>query len=170
MQRAFWCVIFVLGVILVMIGGFVTICATPGTSHRLYETGGAFFITGGENFFLVKTSSFQWFHSDFAQTFTFVLFFFYAGILIMSVVMLFAVWVQVSDSLERYGLQRRRLVCPSLQLSVHYGPSFMLAPTAAFLCLLTGLLLLLIPSVRRASARECKDTENQPLSLREECV
>ncbi|RXN33453.1 transmembrane protein 182-like [Labeo rohita] len=137
-QRAFWCVIFVLGVILVMIGGFVTICATPGTSHRLYETGGAFFITG--------------------------------GILIMSVVMLFAVWVQVSDSLERYGLQRRRLVCPSLQLSVHYGPSFMLAPTAAFLCLLTGLLLLLIPSVRRASARECKDTENQPLSLREECV
>uniref|UniRef100_A0A673JDJ8 Transmembrane protein 182 n=1 Tax=Sinocyclocheilus rhinocerous TaxID=307959 RepID=A0A673JDJ8_9TELE len=125
MQRAFWCVIFVLGVILVITGGFITICATPGTSHRLYETGGALFITG--------------------------------GILIMSVVMLFAVWVQVSDSLERYGLQRRRLVCPSLQLSVHYGPSFMLAPTAAFLCLLTGLLLLLIPSVSRESAR---DTEN----------
>lgn len=81
--------------------------------------------------------------------------------------MLFAVWVQVSDSLERYGLQRRRLVCPSLQLSVHYGPSFMLAPTAAFLCLLTGLLLLLIPSVSKASAR---DTENRPFSLREECV
>uniref|UniRef100_A0A673JNV2 Transmembrane protein 182 n=1 Tax=Sinocyclocheilus rhinocerous TaxID=307959 RepID=A0A673JNV2_9TELE len=127
-QRAFWCVIFVLGVILVITGGFITICATPGTSHRLYETGGALFITG---------------------------------------VMLFAVWVQVSDSLERYGLQRRRLVCPSLQLSVHYGPSFMLAPTAAFLCLLTGLLLLLIPSVSRESAR---DTENQPFSLREECV
>ncbi|XP_016107803.1 transmembrane protein 182 [Sinocyclocheilus grahami] len=134
-QRAFWCVIFVLGVILVITGGFITICATPGTSYRLYETGGALFITG--------------------------------GILIMSVVMLFAVWVQVSDSLERYGLQRRRLVCPSLQLSVHYGPSFMLAPTAAFLCLLTGLLLLLIPSVSKASAR---DTENQPFSLREECV
>uniref|UniRef100_A0A8C2GM84 Transmembrane protein 182 n=1 Tax=Cyprinus carpio TaxID=7962 RepID=A0A8C2GM84_CYPCA len=115
-QRAFWCVIFVLGVILVMTGGFVTICATPGTSHRLYETGGALFITG--------------------------------GILIMSVVMLFAVWVQVSDSLERYGLQRRRLVCNNLQLSVHYGPSFMLAPTSAFLCLLTGLLLLLIPSLK----------------------
>uniref|UniRef100_A0A8C2AES7 Transmembrane protein 182 n=1 Tax=Cyprinus carpio TaxID=7962 RepID=A0A8C2AES7_CYPCA len=127
-QRAFWCVIFVLGVILVMTGGFVTICATPGTSHRLYETGGALFITG---------------------------------------VMLFAVWVQVSDSLERYGLQRRRLVCNNLQLSVHYGPSFMLAPTSAFLCLLTGLLLLLIPSVSKASAR---DTENHPFSLREECV
>ncbi|KAK9972841.1 hypothetical protein ABG768_023603 [Culter alburnus] len=134
-QRAFWCVIFVLGVLSVMIGGFITICATPGTSHRLYEAGGALFITG--------------------------------GVLIMSVVLLFAVWVQVSDSLERYGLQRRHLVCPRLQLSVHYGPSFMLAPTAAFLCLLTGLLLLLIPSVSRASAR---DTENQPLSLREECV
>lgn len=134
-QRAFWCVIFVLGVILVVTGGFVTICATPGTSHRLYETGGALFITG--------------------------------GILIMSVVMLFAVWVQVSDSLERYGLQRRRLVCNNLQLSVHYGPSFMLAPTAAFLCLLTGLFLLLIPSVSKASAR---DTENQLFSLREECV
>ncbi|XP_059427368.1 transmembrane protein 182 isoform X2 [Carassius carassius] len=84
------------------------------------------------------------------------------GILVMSVVMLFAVWVQVSDSLEQYGLQRRRLVCNNLQLSVHYGPSFMLAPTAAFLCLLTGLLLLLIPSVSKASAR---DTENQPFSL-----
>uniref|UniRef100_A0A8C2HZU3 Transmembrane protein 182 n=1 Tax=Cyprinus carpio TaxID=7962 RepID=A0A8C2HZU3_CYPCA len=134
-QRAFWCAIFVLGVILVLIGGFVTICATPGTRHRLYETGGALFITG--------------------------------GILLMSVVLLFAVWVQVSDSLERYGLQRRRLVCPNLQLSVHYGLSFMLAATGAFLCLLTGLLLLLIPSVSRASAR---DTENQPFSLREECV
>uniref|UniRef100_A0A671MHX4 Transmembrane protein 182 n=1 Tax=Sinocyclocheilus anshuiensis TaxID=1608454 RepID=A0A671MHX4_9TELE len=109
---AFWCVIFALGVILVLIGGFVTICATPGTRHRLYETGGALFITG--------------------------------GILLMCVVLLFAVWVQVSDSLERYGFQRRRLVCPSLQLSVHYGPSFMLAPTAAFLCLLTGLLLLFL--------------------------
>ncbi|KTF80555.1 hypothetical protein cypCar_00031920 [Cyprinus carpio] len=89
------------------------------------------------------------------------------GILLMSVVLLFAVWVQVSDSLERYGLQRRRLVCPNLQLSVHYGLSFMLAATGAFLCLLTGLLLMLIPSVSRASAR---DTENQPFSLREECV
>ncbi|KAK7155058.1 hypothetical protein R3I93_009873 [Phoxinus phoxinus] len=134
-QRAFWCVIFVLGVLSVMIGGFVTICATAGTSHRLYEAGGALFITG--------------------------------GVLIMSVVLLFAVWVQVSDSLERYGLQRRHIVCPHLQLSVHYGPSFMLAPTAAFFCLLTGLLLLLIPSVSRSSAR---DTENQPCSLREECV
>jgi len=47
-QRAFWCVIFVLGVLFVMIGGFVTICATAGTSHRLYEAGGALFITGGE--------------------------------------------------------------------------------------------------------------------------
>jgi len=85
----------------------------------------------------------------------------------MSVVLLFAVWVQVSESLEWYGLQRRHIVCPHLHLSVHYGPSFMLAPTAAFLCLLTGLLLLLLPSVSRSSAR---DTENQPFSLREECV
>ncbi|XP_051985917.1 transmembrane protein 182-like isoform X2 [Xyrauchen texanus] len=134
-QRAFWCVIFMLGVISVMIGGFVTICATSGTSHRLYEAGGALFITG--------------------------------GVLIWSVVLLFAVWVHVSDSLERYGLQRRRLVCPSLQLSVHYGPSFMLAPTAAFFCLLTGVLLLLISSVSRASVRQ---TEKQPFSVREERV
>lgn len=49
-QRSFWCVIFVLGVLSVMIGGFVTICATAGTSHRLYEAGGALFITGGETF------------------------------------------------------------------------------------------------------------------------
>lgn len=134
-QRAFWCAIFVVGVFLVMIGGFITICATPGTSRRLYEAGGVFFITG--------------------------------GVLIMSVVLLFAVWVQVSDSLERYGLQRRRFVCPSLQLHVHYGPSFMLAPTAAFLCLLTGLLLLLIPSASRASDT---NTQIRLSALREDDV
>ncbi|XP_056314977.1 transmembrane protein 182 isoform X2 [Danio aesculapii] len=89
------------------------------------------------------------------------------GVLIMSVVLLFAVWVQVSDSLERYGLQRRRFVCPSLQLHVHYGPSFMLAPTAAFLCLLTGLLLLLIPSASRASDT---NTQIRLSALREDDV
>lgn len=134
-QRAFWCVIFVLGATSVLFGGFVMICATTRTSHRLYEAGGALFITG--------------------------------GVLILFVVLMFAVWMQVSDSLERYGLQRRRIVCPSLQLSVHYGPSFMLAPTAAFLSLLTGLVLLLISSVSRASTRI---TAKQMLSLREECV
>ncbi|KAA0713200.1 Transmembrane protein 182 [Triplophysa tibetana] len=89
------------------------------------------------------------------------------GVLILFVVLMFAVWMQVSDSLERYGLQRRQLVCSSLQLSVHYGPSFMLAPTAAFLSLLTGLFLLLISSVSRASTRI---TEKMMCSLREECV
>lgn len=39
-----------------MIGGFVIICATPGTSHRLYEAGGALFITGGEEKKLSKYS------------------------------------------------------------------------------------------------------------------
>ncbi|KAI7807422.1 transmembrane protein 182 [Triplophysa rosa] len=134
-QRAFWCVIFVLGATSVLIGGFVTICATTRTSHRLYEAAGALFITG--------------------------------GVLILFVVLMFAVWMQVSDSLERYGLQRRRLVCSSLQLSVNYGPSFMLAPTAAFLSLLTGLFLLLISSISRASTRI---TEKMMCSLREECV
>nr|XP_055069757.1 transmembrane protein 182 [Misgurnus anguillicaudatus] len=133
-QRAFWCAIFVLGASSMLIGGFVTICATPRTSHRLYEAGGSLFITG--------------------------------GVLIFSVVLMFALWMQVSDSLERYGLQRRRLVCPSLQLSVHYGPSFMLAPTAAFLSLLTGLFLLLISSTSRAS----RNTEKLLFSMREECV
>lgn len=73
-QRAFWCVIFVLGVILVIIGGFVTICATPGISHRLYETGGALFITGGEKK-VAKTSNCKWFYSDLGETFTIFLFF-----------------------------------------------------------------------------------------------
>ncbi|TRY62482.1 hypothetical protein DNTS_018523 [Danionella cerebrum] len=139
-QRAFWCVLFALGVISAVIGGFITVCAAPGTNHRLYEAAGAFFITG--------------------------------GVLCLSVVLLFAVWMQMSGSLEHYGLQRRRSVCSGLLLSVYYGPSFMLATTAAVLCLLTGSLLLLSSSAAKACDRRLSTTDRENLwsTLPEDCV
>lgn len=38
-----------------LIGGFVTICASTRTSHRLYEAAGALFITGGKESITFET-------------------------------------------------------------------------------------------------------------------
>ncbi|KAF5896353.1 transmembrane protein, partial [Clarias magur] len=46
LHRTFWCIMSILGLTMVMIGVFVTICGVPGANRRLYEAGGAFFITG----------------------------------------------------------------------------------------------------------------------------
>uniref|UniRef100_A0A4W5K9L5 Transmembrane protein 182 n=1 Tax=Hucho hucho TaxID=62062 RepID=A0A4W5K9L5_9TELE len=46
--RAFWSIFLLVGVVTVMIGGFVIICASPLASHRLYKVGGALLLTGGE--------------------------------------------------------------------------------------------------------------------------
>ncbi|XP_017570725.1 transmembrane protein 182 isoform X3 [Pygocentrus nattereri] len=45
-HRAFWCIMSVLGLTMVTLGVFVTICGIPTASRRLYEAGGALFITG----------------------------------------------------------------------------------------------------------------------------
>ncbi|KAG9277661.1 transmembrane protein 182-like [Astyanax mexicanus] len=119
-HRAFWCIMSVLGLTMVMLGVFVTICGIPMASRRHYEAGGALFIT--------------------------------AGVLVMVVVGTYVAWVQDSSSLEQYVLQRRLSVCPGLQLSVHYGPSFMLAPAASCFCLLCGLLILLAQNAPRAES------------------
>ncbi|XP_072539008.1 transmembrane protein 182 [Salminus brasiliensis] len=46
-HRTFWCIMSVLGLTMVMLGVFVTICGIPTASRRLYEAGGALFITAG---------------------------------------------------------------------------------------------------------------------------
>ncbi|XP_062852888.1 transmembrane protein 182 [Trichomycterus rosablanca] len=110
-HRAFWCIMSVLGFTMILTGAFVTICGIPTTSWRLYEAGGALFITG--------------------------------GLLLLAVVVTFALWVEDSAALEQYILHRRFSVCPGLHLNLYYGPSFMLAPSASFFCLLCGLFILL---------------------------
>lgn len=46
----------VLGFTTVMIGVFVTICGVPRANRRLYEAGGALFITGGKHSWLIMHS------------------------------------------------------------------------------------------------------------------
>ncbi|MEQ2278552.1 hypothetical protein AMECASPLE_000108 [Ameca splendens] len=63
---------------------------------------------------------------------------------LLAVVMMYLMWVQVLDTLEQFALHRRVSVCPSYHLSIQHGPSFLLAPVAAFFCLLAGLLFILV--------------------------
>uniref|UniRef100_A0A3B4CU73 Transmembrane protein 182 n=1 Tax=Pygocentrus nattereri TaxID=42514 RepID=A0A3B4CU73_PYGNA len=57
---AFWCIMSVLGLTMVTLGVFVTICGIPTASRRLYEAGGALFITGGLLIFLVVGTFAAW--------------------------------------------------------------------------------------------------------------
>ncbi|XP_060774031.1 transmembrane protein 182 [Neoarius graeffei] len=133
LHRTFWCIMSVLGFTTVMIGVFVTICGIPRANRRLYEAGGALFITG--------------------------------GILLLVVVVTFAVWVQVSGSLERYILERRSSMCPNLYLNLYYGPSFMLAPPACFFSILCGIFLLL---TQTASGTVSANATNKPTSVKKD--
>ncbi|XP_068447032.1 transmembrane protein 182-like isoform X2 [Clinocottus analis] len=66
------------------------------------------------------------------------------GVSLLAVLVMFLMWVQVLDTLEQFALHHRASTCPGFHLSVQHGPSFLLAPAAAFFCLLAGLLFLLI--------------------------
>ncbi|XP_076848751.1 transmembrane protein 182 [Brachyhypopomus gauderio] len=125
-HRAFWCILAMLGLTAVVIGVFITICGIPTGNRRIYEAGGAFFITG--------------------------------GVVQLVLVVLFAVWVQGSSSLERYVQQRRLSACANLHLVVYYGPSFMLGPAASFFCVLCGLLLVCVHR-RRGAEVSCAHSE-----------
>ncbi|KAG7326776.1 hypothetical protein KOW79_010177 [Hemibagrus wyckioides] len=133
LHRTFWCIMSILAFTMVMIGVFVTVCGIPTANRRLYEAGGALFITG--------------------------------GFLLLVVVVTFALWVQVSGSLERYILQRRSSICPNLHLNLYYGPSFMLAPPASFFSIICGIFLLL---TQTASATVSANAANKLLSVQKE--
>ena len=46
--RTFWSIFLTTGVVAVVIGGFLVICAAPLTNHKLYKVGGALHICGGK--------------------------------------------------------------------------------------------------------------------------
>ncbi|XP_076579099.1 transmembrane protein 182-like [Chaetodon auriga] len=66
------------------------------------------------------------------------------GLCLLAVVVMYLMWVQVLDTLEQFAHHQRVSGCPSFQLSVQHGPSFLLAPVAVFFCLLAGLLFILV--------------------------
>ncbi|XP_076016687.1 transmembrane protein 182 [Genypterus blacodes] len=45
--RGFWSVFMLIGVVAVVLAGFVIICAAPFSSYRLYKAGGALFLIAG---------------------------------------------------------------------------------------------------------------------------
>ena len=52
--RTFWSSFLVLGVVSVVIGGLVVLCAAPLSNQKLYKVGGAFQLSGGEELPFVK--------------------------------------------------------------------------------------------------------------------
>lgn len=44
-----------IGVVAVVLAGFIIICAAPFASHRLYKAGGSFFLASGEAFEICST-------------------------------------------------------------------------------------------------------------------
>ncbi|XP_077371468.1 transmembrane protein 182-like [Festucalex cinctus] len=74
------------------------------------------------------------------------------GACLLAVVLMYLIWMQVSDTLEEFAGGRRANGCGSFQLSVQHGASFLLAPVASFFSLLSGLLFLLISHAARSLA------------------
>ncbi|KAK6325395.1 hypothetical protein J4Q44_G00047370 [Coregonus suidteri] len=112
--RAFWSVFLLVGVVNVMIGGFVIICASPLASHRLYKVGGALLLTGGLCLLVVVIMYVVWTQVlDFLEG--------YAA--------------------QRQHSSQCPTV---YHLSVHYGLSFLFAPVSVFFFLLAALLFILI--------------------------
>ncbi|XP_037123719.1 transmembrane protein 182-like [Syngnathus acus] len=66
------------------------------------------------------------------------------GVCQLIVVLMYVMWVQVLDTLEEFARGQHASGCTSFHLSIQNGPSFLLAPVAAFFSLLSGLLFLAI--------------------------
>ncbi|XP_075896377.1 transmembrane protein 182 isoform X1 [Nelusetta ayraudi] len=45
--RGFWSIFMLIGVVAVVLGGFIIICAAPFASHRMYKAGGSLFLASG---------------------------------------------------------------------------------------------------------------------------
>ena len=67
----------------------------------------------------------------------------FSGLCLLAVVLMYLMWILVLDTLEQFAQQQRVSGCPSYHLSIHHGPSFLMAPVAVFFCLLAGLLFIL---------------------------
>ncbi|CAL8407089.1 unnamed protein product [Arctogadus glacialis] len=60
--RTFWSSFLVLGVVSVVIGGLVVLCAAPLSNQKLYKVGGAFQLSGGLSLMLVLLMFLAWYH------------------------------------------------------------------------------------------------------------
>uniref|UniRef100_A0A8C5ACY8 Transmembrane protein 182 n=1 Tax=Gadus morhua TaxID=8049 RepID=A0A8C5ACY8_GADMO len=60
--RTFWSSFLVLGVVSVVIGGLVVLCAAPLSNQKLYKVGGAFQLSGGLSLMLVMLMFLAWYH------------------------------------------------------------------------------------------------------------
>ncbi|XP_006000111.1 transmembrane protein 182 [Latimeria chalumnae] len=58
--RGFWSVFMLLGVVTIVVAGFLIICAAPFGNYRLYKAGGGLFITAGIFFTLVVVMYVIW--------------------------------------------------------------------------------------------------------------
>ncbi|XP_024301522.1 transmembrane protein 182 [Oncorhynchus tshawytscha] len=118
--RAFWSIFLLVGVVTLIIGGFVIICASPLASHRLYKVGGALLLTGGLCLLVV----------------------------IMMYVVWTQVLDTLEDYAAQQ--QHSSQCPTVYHLSVQYGLSFLFAPVSVFFSLLAALLFILIGrTVRR---------------------
>ncbi|XP_056412075.1 transmembrane protein 182 isoform X1 [Hyla sarda] len=61
--RGFWNIFMLLGVVTVVAGGFIIICAAPFVNYRLYKAGGGLFITAGIFFTFVVVMHVIWVQS-----------------------------------------------------------------------------------------------------------
>ncbi|KAK2850179.1 hypothetical protein Q7C36_008962 [Tachysurus vachellii] len=67
-----------------------------------------------------------------------------AGFFILLATVLSVIWLEVMDMVGLYVEYQKSHNCPSFQLNITYGLSFMFAPVGVFFSLLSGLLFLLI--------------------------
>ncbi|XP_036397155.1 transmembrane protein 182 [Megalops cyprinoides] len=58
--RGFWSIFMLAGVVAVVLGGFIIICAAPFASHRLYKAGGGLFVAAGLFFLAVVVMFVIW--------------------------------------------------------------------------------------------------------------
>ncbi|XP_030637619.1 transmembrane protein 182 [Chanos chanos] len=58
--RGLWCIVSLLAILSILIGGLVTVCAFPLANQRLYKVGGALFITGGLLYLCVMVMFVVW--------------------------------------------------------------------------------------------------------------
>ncbi|CAB1346461.1 unnamed protein product [Coregonus sp. 'balchen'] len=67
-----------------------------------------------------------------------------SALFLLGVVVMYVLWVEVMDVVQVYVDHQRSSVCPTFNLTIHYGLSFFFAPIGISFCLLAGLLFLLI--------------------------
>ncbi|KAG7331274.1 hypothetical protein KOW79_005243 [Hemibagrus wyckioides] len=67
-----------------------------------------------------------------------------AGFFILLAIVLSVIWLELMDMVGLYVEYQKSHLCPSFQMNVTYGLSFMFAPVGVFFSLLSGLLFLLI--------------------------